>query len=90
MVIAAKRFSMLACKNINIFNLCYILTDSYRARYRRLHASYTSVCMYVCSRGTCRAARDLPVARQVAGAAASSKRRLSQIHRPLHSYRPGE
>jgi len=27
MVIAAKRFSMLACRNVNILNLCYILTD---------------------------------------------------------------
>lgn len=91
MVIAAKRFSMLACKNINIFNLCYILTDSYRARYRIVvytHRTHLSVCNIV-------ERREIfcvfnPVAGQVAGAATSSKRRLSQIHRPLHSYRPEE
>lgn len=86
MVIAAKRFSMLACKNINIFNLCYILTDSYRAGYRRPHESYTYVV------GACRATRRtsaslIQLQDKLQGlAGTSSKRRLSQIHRPLHSY----
>lgn len=52
MVIAAKRFSMLACRNVNILNLCYILTDMRMLIPPASTHSYTHACVVAHSAGS--------------------------------------